>query len=223
MITVHHLNNARSQRVLWLLEELAVPYEIVRYQRDPVTMLAPASLRAVHPLGKAPVVTDEGRAVAESGAIIEHLVAKYDDGKLRPKEGSHERALYTYFLHYAEGSLMPLLFLRLVLAKITSSPMPFIARPVAKAIVAAHDKTFLDPQLKLHLDFLEGELGKRSWFAGEAFSAADVQMSFPLEGASVRGGLTRSSHPRVFGVLERMRGRPAYQRAIDKGGPFALA
>lgn len=222
MITVHHLNNSRSHRVLWLLEELALPYEIVRYERDAKTMLAPASLRAVHPLGKAPVITDGGRTIAESGAIVEYLAETYGEGCLIPAAGSDEHARYRYFLHYAEGSLMPLLVMKLVFGQITKAPMPFFAKPVAKMIASGLERGFLAPQLKLHLGFLEDELARRPWLAGETFSAADVQMSFPLEAASGRAGLAPATHPHVFALLERMRARPAYQRALQKGGALTM-
>ena len=192
MIVVHHLNNSRSQRVLWLLEELGVPYEVKRYERDVATMLAPASLRAVHPLGKSPVVTDGGLTLAESGAIIEYLAGRYGDGRLVPAPGTPMRQRYTYWMHYAEGSAMPPLLLKLVFSRVESAPMPFFVKPIARAIVGRAMTSFIDPQIKLHLDFMEGELGKSTWFAGDDFTAADVQMSFPLEAAASRGGLDAS-------------------------------
>src|SRR4249920_636693 len=134
MITVHHLNNSRSQRVLWLLEELCVPYEVKRYQRDPVTMLAPPSLRAVHPLGKSPVITDGALTLAESGGIIEYVVERYGGGRLAPPPGTPERLRYSYWLHFAEGSAMPPLLLKLVFDRIERAPMPFFAKPIARAI-----------------------------------------------------------------------------------------
>jgi glutathione S-transferase len=221
MITVHHLNNSRSQRVLWLLEELGAEYEIKRYQRDARTMLAPAELRAVHPLGKSPVVTDGDLTVAESGAIVEYLVERHGGGRLVPQAGTPERLRYTYWLHYAEGSAMPPLLLKLVFDVVESGPMPFFIRPIARAIAGRAKSSFIQPQIDLHLDFMEGELGKRSWFAGEELTAADVQMSFPLEAASARGGLN-ASRPKLMGFLERIHARPAYQRALEKGGPYQL-
>ena len=222
MLTVHHLNNSRSQRVLWLLEELGVPYEIKRYQRDPKTMLAPPELRAVHPLGKSPVITDEGKTIAESGAIVEYLVERYDKGQLVPPSGTPERLRYTYWLHYAEGSAMLPLLLKLIFGFIPKQPMPFFVKPVARAIVAKVNSTFIDPQLKLHLDFMEGELGKSTWFAGESFSAADVQISFPIEAAASRGGLDKG-WPKLNAFLARIHARPAYQTALEKGGKYELA
>ena len=222
MITVHHLNNSRSQRVLWLLEELELPYEIRRYQRDPRTMLAPPELRRVHPLGKSPVITDGDLVVAESGAIIEYLTEKYGNGRLVPAAGSPARLRYTYWLHYAEGSAMLPLLLTLVFNQIAKAPMPFFARPVANGIVDKVRSSFINPQLKLHLDYIESELGRYAWFAGDEFTAADVQMSFPVEAACARGGIVKT-HPRLVAFLERIQARPAYRRALEKGGPYALA
>ena len=221
MITVHHLNNSRSQRVLWLLEELGVPYEVKRYERDAKTMLAPASLRAVHPLGKSPVITDEGQTIAESGAIVEYLVDRYGNGRLVPAAGSPERLRYTYWLHYAEGSLMPPLLMKLVFDRVESGPMPFFARPIARRIAKKVKASFVAPQIKSHLDYAEAELAKTTWFAGNEMTAADVQMSFPLEAAVLRGGLD-ASRPRLHAFLERIPARPAYQRALAKGGKYDL-
>jgi glutathione S-transferase len=220
MLTVHHLNNSRSQRVLWLLEELELPYEIVRYQRNPKTMLAPPELRAIHPLGKSPLVTDDGRVIAESGAILEYLLDKVPGTSLRPAAGSDDFQRYRYYLHYGEGSVMPLMLLALVLAAIPKGPMPFFLRPVAKGIANGVHKSFLRPQTKTHLEFLDNELSVRPWFAGASFSAADVQMSFPLEAASVRSGAR--DYPHIADWLGRIHARPAYKRALDKGGPFTL-
>jgi glutathione S-transferase len=221
MLTVHHLNNSRSQRVLWLLEELGLEYEIKRYERDPKTALAPASLRAVHPLGKSPVVTDGELTLAESGAIIEYLVDRHGQGRLAPAPGTPERLCYTYWLHYAEGSAMPPLLLSLVFSRLPKGPMPFFLRPVVKGISGQVMKAFVTPQLRLHLDYMEGELGKSTYFAGEAFSAADIQMSFPIEAAGARGGLGEK-RPKLAAWLERIHARPAYQRALEKGGPYEL-
>ncbi|SDP79841.1 glutathione S-transferase [Rhodoferax sp. OV413] len=221
MLTVHHLNNSRSQRVLWLLEELELPYEIVRYQRDAQTMLAPPSLRAIHPLGKSPVVTDGDVLLAESGAIVETVIEHYGNGRLAPALGTPERLRFRYWLHYAEGSAMPPLLLKLVFDKIENTPMPFFVKPIAKAISGKVKQSFILPQLTTHLDFMEAELGKSLWFAGEEFSGADIQMSFPLEAAAARGGLD-VSRPQLMAYLARIYERPAYQRALAKGGPFTL-
>jgi glutathione S-transferase len=222
MIVVHHLNNSRSQRVLWLLEELGVPYEIKRYQRDAKTMLAPPELKQVQPLGKSPVITDDGRTIAESGAIIEYLVASYGGGRLAPAPGSDARLRFTYWLHYAEGSAMPPLLLKLVFDRIENGPMPFFVKPFAKAIARQVKQAFITPQLKLHLDYLEAELARGEWFVGDEFTAADIQMSFPLEAAALRGGLD-ASRPRLQAFLQRIHARPAYRRALERGGKYDFA
>ena len=220
MITVHHLNNSRSQRVLWLLEELGLPYQIRHYQRDPKTMLAPPELRSVHPLGKSPVITDGDVTVAETGAIIEYLLEQYGSGRLRPVPGTAAARQFTYWLHYAEGSLMPLMVMALIFRRIETAPMPFFIRPVARGIVGNVNKTFLGPNIKNHLDFIQTELAATGWFAGDQFSAADIQMSFPLEAAAARSASGNLSHLSDF--LARIHARPAYQRALDKGGPYQL-
>jgi glutathione S-transferase len=220
MITVHHLNNSRSQRVLWLLEELGLEYEVKRYQRDRQTMLAPPELRAVHPLGKSPVIVDGGVALAESGAIVEHLADRYGAGKLAPAFGSPERVRYLYWLHFAEGTAQPPLLLKLLFDRIKSKS-PFFVRPVARAIANKALTTFVLPNLGRNLDFMESELGKSEWFAGAQFSAADIQMSFPLEAARARGGLDEK-RPRMMAFLEKIHARPAYRRAIERGGEYAL-
>lgn len=222
MIVVHHLENSRSQRVLWLLEELGLEYEVVRHARDPATMLAPSELRAVHPLGKAPVVVmDDGAVLSESGAIIENLLARYDrDHALAPAPGSPGLERYRQWLHYAEGSAMPPLLLSLVLSRIRNAPMPFFVRPVARMLVDRTMSGFVLPQLRLHLAYMEAALESAQWFAGADFTAADIQMSFPVQGAAARGGLDQ--HPRLQCFLERIQARPAYRRALQRGGPFAL-
>jgi glutathione S-transferase len=222
MIVVHHLNNSRSQRVLWLLEELGVPYEVKRYERDRKTMLAPAELKAVHPLGKSPVVVDGDRTLAESGAIAEYLLERYGQGRLIPPAGTPERLRFTYWLHYAEGSAMPPLLLKLIFDRVESAPMPFFVKPVARGIARKVKSTFVEPQLETHLGYMESELGKTPWFAGESFTAADIQMSFPLEAAQSRAGLTKATRPHLHDFLERIHRRPAYERALDKGGPYDI-
>ncbi|MDB5503540.1 MAG: glutathione S-transferase [Tardiphaga sp.] len=219
MLTVHHLNNSRSQRVLWLLEELGVPYDIVRYNRQP-NMLAPPELRAIHPLGKSPVITDNGNTIAESGAIVEYLVTTYGEGRLIPPAGTPERLRLTYWLHYAEGSAMPPLLLKLIFLMLPKRA-PLLMRPLVKAIAAKALDTMVNPQLKSHMAFWEGELGKSEWFAGNEFTAADIQMSFPLEAASARAGLAQG-HPKAMAWLARIHARPAYQRALEKGGPYSV-
>jgi len=222
MITVHHLEHSRSQRVLWLLEELALPYQIQHYKRDPKTSLAPPELRRVHPLGKSPVISDGEHTVAESGAIIEYLVERHGHGRLRPPAGSDDRLRYTYWLHFAEGSAMTPLLLTLVFDKVKSAPMPFFAKPIARGIADKVMSGFVTPNLKSQLDFMEAELQQRPWFAGNQFSAADVQMSFPLEAAAQRAGLD-ASRPRLMDFLKRIHARPAYQRALQRGGPYSFA
>ncbi|NRR31038.1 glutathione S-transferase [Oxalobacteraceae bacterium] len=221
MITVHHLNNSRSQRVLWLLEELGLEYEIVRYQRDAKTMLAPPELRAIHALGKSPVITDGEVMVAESGAVIEYLLETYGQGRLVPAAGTADKRRYTYFLHYAEGSLMSPLLMKLVFDRVESSPAPFFVKPIARAIAQKVKSSYIQPQIRQHLDYLEGELGKSEWFAGSEFTAADIQMSFPLEAASARAGLS-GSRPKLTAFLQRIHARPAFQRALERGGPYEL-
>ena len=222
MIVVHHLNNSRSQRVLWLLEELGVPYRVERYARDPQTMLAPASLRAVHPLGKSPVLTDGDVTVAESGAIVEYLLDAYDaEGRLRPPPGTPARRRFTYWLHYAEGSAMPPLLLGLVFARLPRGPMPFFVRPIVERVAEKTRRVFIAPQLERHLAWMESELAGRDWFAGDAFTAADVQMSFPVEAFASRGGLD-ASRPNLWAWLQRIHARPAYGKAIETGGPYEL-
>ncbi|NGY04713.1 glutathione S-transferase family protein [Solimonas terrae] len=219
MIIVHHLNNSRSQRVLWLLEELEIPYEVKRYERNPKTMLAPPELLAVHPLGKSPVITDGAVTVAESGAIFEYILERYGNGRLQPQPGTPERLRYNYWMHYAEGSLMPLLVMKLVLSRVAPGT-PALLRPLARAIVGGIDKGFLGPNLKTHLDYVDAELGKHAWFVGETFSAADIQMSFDCEAAASRGGPVSRTHIAAF--IEKIHARPAYQRALQRGGPFRL-
>jgi glutathione S-transferase len=219
MVVVHHLNNSRSQRVLWLLEELGVPYEVKRYERDAKTMLAPPSLLAIHPLGKSPVIVDGDISVAESGAIIEYLVGKYGDGRLLPPAGTAQRLRYTYWLHYAEGSAMTPLLLKLVFDRVAENPAPWPVSAIARRIAATVTNSFIAPNLKRHLDFIETELNSNTWFAGEQFTAADMQMSFPLEIAVARAGLD-ASRPKSSAFLERIHARDGYQRALERGGKY---
>jgi glutathione S-transferase len=220
MITVHHLNNSRSQRVLWLLEELGVAYEVKRYERDAKTLLAPPELLAVHPLGKSPVIVDGSVTVAESGAVIEYLVDRYGGGRLIPPAGTPERLRYTYWLHYAEGSAMPPLLLKLVFDRVANNPAPWPVSAIARRIAGTVTGAFIGPQLKRHLDYMEAELAAHSWFAGGEFTAADVQMSFPLEAAAARAGLD-SGRPRLMAFLDRIHARAAYRRALERGGPYS--
>jgi glutathione S-transferase len=223
MITVHHLNNSRSQRVLWLLEELGVPYEIKKYERDPKTMLAPPELMQVHPLGKSPVITDAELTVAESGAIIEYLVERYDrKGELAPQPATPERLRWCYWMHFAEGSAMPPLLIKLIFDRIVATPMPFFVKPIVRTLSSKVLAMAVTPNLQRQWDFMEAELKRNTWFAGDAFSAADIQMSFPVEAAAQRGGLG-ASHPKLMQYLKRIHARPAYKRALKRGGPYSFA
>jgi glutathione S-transferase len=222
MITVHHLENSRSQRVLWLLEELGLPYDIVQYKRDPKTELAPDTLREVHPLGKSPVLTEGKVTVAESGAIIDYLIERHGNGRLVPAANSPDMLRYRYWLHFAEGSAMPPLLMVLVFDRIRSAPMPFFVKPIARGIADKVMSSFVTPNLERQLDFMEAELRRSAWFAGNEFTAADVQMSFPLEAAAQRAGLN-SSRPKLMAYLGRIHARPAYRKALERGGPYSFA
>ena len=221
MITVHHLNNSRSQRVLWLLEELGLEYDIKYYERDPKTMLAPDSLRQVHPLGKSPVITDGTLTLAESGAIIEYLVDKYGGGRFAPPLGTSEHLRYIYWLHYAEGSAMPSLVMNLVFNHIEQMPMLFFVKPIARSISSQVKSALIKPQIIQNLSYQEAELKKNLWFAGDEFTAADIQMSFPIEAAAALKGL-ESGHPKLMSFVDRIHARPAYQQALERGGPYNL-
>ena len=222
MITVHHLNNSRSQRVLWLLEELGLDYQVRRYERDAETMLAPETLRQVHPLGKSPVIEDGERVVAESGAIVEYLAARHGNGRLLPEPGSDDYWRCRYWLHFAEGSAMPPLLLKLVFDRVRSAKMPFFAKPIARGVADKVLGSFVMPQIRAQLAYMEAELEDREWFAGRDFSIADIMMSFPLEAANSRGGLG-DAQPRLQQWLARIHARPAYQRALAQGGEYAYA
>ncbi|KPF82160.1 glutathione S-transferase [Brevundimonas sp. AAP58] len=221
MIVVHHLNNSRSQRVLWLLEEMGVDYEVRRYERDAQTMLAPPELRAIHPLGKSPVIQDGDIVVAETGAIVEYLLETRAGHGLRPQAGTADGRRYTYWLHYAEGSAMTPLLLKLIFSALPTRS-PGLVRPIVKAIAAKAQSGFIDPQIASHTAYWEAELGKSTWFAGDRFSAADIMMSFPLEAASSRVPFGPDK-PRLKAFLQTIHARPAYQRALTRGGPYAYA
>ncbi len=219
MVVVHHLNLSRSQRIVWLLEELALPYEVKLYERDPQTLLAPVALRAVHPLGKSPVITDGELTLAESGAIIEHLVEQAGSA-LAPAVGSPDRARYLYWMHYAEGSLMPPLLVNLIFERMGKARVPFFIKPIMRRIAAQGQAAVTVPQLKRHADFIESELAMRPWFAGETFSAADIQMSYPLQALQGRVGI--AGQPLIQSWLGRIQDRPAYQRAQQRSGEFGV-
>lgn len=218
VITVHHLNHSRSQRVLWLLEELELPYEMVTYERDPQTLLAPDSLKKVHPLGKSPVITDGEATLAESGAILEYLVETYGNGRLAPAKGTPQYRDYRYFMHYAEGSLMPYLLLKLIFGKIKTAKVPFFVRPISNKIADKVMGDFVTPNLTRHAAFLGAHLEKNRWFAGDELTAADIQMSYAVEALESRSKDMQLS-PKIGELAQRMRARPAYQRALAKGGP----
>jgi len=220
MVTVHHLNNSRSQRVLWLLEVLGTPYEIRHYQRDAMTMLAPAELRAVHPLGKSPVITDASLTIAETGAIVEYIVELYGQGRMVPAAGTPELLRYRYWLHFAEGSAMPPLVMTLLFGEIPKRA-PWPVRPIAKMIGKTVHDSYLGPMIDAQLDLMEAELGRSAYFAGPELTAADVMMSFPVEAAASRNGL--GNRPKLAAWLAALHARPAYQLALQKGGPYAYA
>lgn len=221
-ITVHHLEDSRSQRILWLLEELEVSYEVKRYDRDPETRLAPAELKAVHPLGKAPVITDDGVTIAESGAIVEYLVEHYGNGCLKPAAGTPDYEQYRYWLHFAEGSFMPLMVMSLIFNRVESARMPFFLKPVARGIANKARASYINPNTKRSLDFMEQSVKATGWFAGAEMTAADIQMSFPVEAAAVRAGLGED-YPALQDFLDRIHARPAYRRGLEKGGPYSFA
>ncbi|MEP6865830.1 MAG: glutathione S-transferase [Deltaproteobacteria bacterium] len=219
MLTVHHLNNSRSQRVLWLLEELGVPYDLVKYERDRKTMLAPPELQKIHPLGKSPVITDGEDTIAESGAIVEYIVDQYGDGKLMPSRGSQDYLRARYYMHYAEGSLMPLLLLKLIFGRIKTAPVPFFIKPITKKIANQVESTFTDPNLERHVKFLDGELAKSTWFAGNDLTIADIQMIYPMEALAARWP---NAPQTIKSWVERVQARPAYKRAEERGGKSAV-
>lgn len=218
MITVHHLEQSRSHRFLWLLEELGVDYEVKLYQRDRKTKLAPPELKAVHPLGKSPVITDGDKVIAESGAIIEYLIERHGNGALMPQAGSDEHLRYRYWLHYGEGTLMPLLVMTLIFGQVEQKA-PLLVRPIAKAIAGQVRSAYLGPNINANLDYIEAELGKSTWFAGEELSGADVMMSFPVEAVMHRAP-SDTPRPNMQAFIERIHARPAWQRAVEKGGPL---
>lgn len=223
MITLHHLENSRSQRILWLLEELGLDYEIKRYARDPKTQLAPPELKAVHPLGKSPVITDGEQVIAESGAIVEYLLKRYDaKQQFSPAPESPEAITHAYWLHYAEGSLMPFLLLKLIFEKVERAPLPFFIKPIAKTISKNVHAAFITPNLETHLPFIEQHLKKTGtgYLVTDHLTGADIQMSFPLEAAQSRLDLT--SYPQINTFLKTIKARDAYKRALERGGPYTI-
>lgn len=223
MIVLHHLNNSRSQRILWLLEELNLEYEVKHYQRDSVTNLAPSTLTLIHPLGKSPIITDGDITVAESGAIIEYLIAAYfkqgtDEQLTDPQRGTAAHRLCTYWLHFSEGTLMPPLVAKLVLDKVRVNAKPFFVKFIANKIVDKLMASYYGPMITKNMDYIENHLAQNAWFAGEQLSAADIQMSFPLEAAVARGNA--KSQPNIAKFVEKIHARPAYQAALEKGGKY---
>lgn len=222
MITVHHLNNSRSQRILWMLEELQVPYKIELYKRDENTLQAPSALKKIHPLGKSPILQDNELTLAESGAIIEYLQETYDpQSRLKPTDPAAV-VDYRYWLHYAEGSLMPLLVMKLIFGRLGKPPVPWPIRTIAGTIGKKVQQNYLDKQIANHGAYLEAHLSQHRWFAGSDFSAADVQMSFPIEAMKAGRGKTES-YPHVNAWLLAIQARPAYQQALKQGGSFKIS
>jgi len=222
MITLHYLENSRAQRILWLLEELQLDYKLALYHRNKITMLAPSELKAIHPLGKSPILTDGDLVLIESAAIIDYLIDTYAKGKLKPKAKTQEYLNYQQFMHYAEASLMPFLLLSLIFNKIKDSPMPFFAKPIAKLIANKTLTSFVAPNIATHLEFLENHLADNTWFAGEKMSGADFMMSFPIEGAASRLGY-EENYPNLKRYIDQIHALPSYQRALDKGLPYIYA
>ncbi|MCG8440681.1 MAG: glutathione S-transferase [Caulobacterales bacterium] len=221
MLTIHHLDRSRSFRLIWLLEELELAYELVEYKRDPDTFLGPDTLKAVHPLGKSPILTDAGLTLVESAAIAEYVIETYGQGRLIPPLDTPERIAYRQFLHYAEGSLQPLVLLKLIFDRVAAAPAPFFVQPIKRGVADRALASFVQPQMDLHLTYLEDTLSRSEWFAGHAMTAADIIMSFPLQAAQARCGLGED-RPHLAAFLERIAARPAYQRAEARGGPLNL-
>ena len=221
MIKVHHLNDSRSQRVLWLLEELGLDYEVIRYERNPGNRLAPPELLKVHPLGKSPVIEDGSITVAETGAVVEYLLDTYGQGRLRPAACTEDARRFTYWLHYAEGSAMPPLLLKLVFSMMPRRA-PGLMKPLVKSVANKALTSFVDPQLRTHVAYWEAELARSEWFAGDQFTAADIMMSFPVEAGADRA-FDASTKPRLKAFLDRIHARPAYRRALKRGGEYSYA
>lgn len=220
MITVHHLENSRSLRVLWMLEELGCEYEIKYYKRDAETSLAPESLKKVHPLGKSPVITDGDATMAESGTILEYLARTHGDSQWAPATDDARYWPFNYWMHYAEASLMPPLLIKLVFSKLRQPPVPFFIRPLSARIADQVDRAFTNPQIKTHFSYVDDYLSGHEWFAGDKISAADIQMSFPLEAALAKGTVNPADYEHVAGFVNRFQHRPAYQRALEAGGDY---
>lgn len=224
MITVHHLEDSRSQRIIWLCEELGANYKVVRYDRDSQTQMAPDALKKLHPLGTAPLVEIDGTLLAESGAIIEYLLATHDkEGKFKPADALSQAGRdYTFWLHFAEGSLMPMLVISKIFMTIKSTKMPFFAKPIARKIASSVEHAYINPGVTKMLGLVNTHLESNTYFAGDNLSGADIQMSFPLEAVSTIPELIMD-YPKVVEWLERIHARPAYRTALEKGGPYSFA
>lgn len=222
MIRLHHLNNSRSQRIIWALKELNLDFEIKSYDRDPITYQAPASLKEIHPLGKAPVLEDDGQVIAESAVIIDYLVSQYAP-HLKPSGEYKEQLNYHYWMHYAEASLMPYMVMKLVFEKIKTSPMPFFAKPIAKKIVNKASTSFIAPNIATHMKYIENHLSDREWFCGKEMSGADFQMIFPLEAAVARKVVSNEQFPNIVKYVKQVHERPAYQAALKASGDYDYA
>ena len=222
MIVVHHLENSRSQRILWLLEELGLAYEVKRYERDKQTNLAPKALLKVHPTGKSPVIEDAGAAIAETGAIVEHLIEERGAGRLAPARGTPDWRRYRYWMHAAEGSYMPPLVLTLMLGRMETAPMPFFARPIARKLTGAVREGYLNHTIAGLFGYLDAELAKSAFLAGDDLTGADIMMSFPAE-AMLQRGPDALKAKRIRAYVETLHARPAYKRALERGGPYAFA
>ena len=222
MIIVHHLENSRSQRILWLLEELGVKYEVKRYERDKVSNLAPPELKAVHPLGKSPVISDGEIVVAETGAIIQYLMQHYSNGKLQPADNDEARRAYTYWLHYAEGTVMPFMVMSQIFSRIENAKMPFFIKPIARSITGKVRASYLGPNIATNFKFMSDSLGDSPWFLGEEISAIDTHMSFIIEAAVQRTDIAKQ-YSNLVAFRNRCQARPAYKRALVRGGPYQYA
>lgn len=221
MVVVHHLENSRSQRILWLLEELGIEYEVKRYDRNKKTNLAPPELLAVHPLGKSPVITDNDVVIAETGTIVEYLIDGYGDGRFKPAAGTPEFLRYRYWVHAAEGTFMPFFVMQLVLSALTGPAVPFFIRPISRKLVGEIHKRFLGPNIKNNLDYMESVLADSEWFAGNELTGADFMMVFVAEAGSVRAGVA-DNYPNIQAWLDKVHAREGYQSALERGGPYQL-
>lgn len=221
MLVLHHLNNSRSQRILWLLEELQVDYTLKTYQRDAVTNLAPAQLKLVHPLGRAPVITDGDVTLAESGAIIKYIATQYGNGDVFSELSEAEKQQLSFWMHFAEGTFMPPLVTKMVLEKGKAKASPFFIKFIVEKFVDAVMNAYFGPNIKANIEYVERHLTSNTWFLGDKLSSADFQMSFPLEAIVARQG--KQVFPAITAFVERVHSRDAYKRALQKGGQYDYA